>query len=552
MFSLALITGLVFLFFLVLVEPLQAVIVSEYDGEPPDEKIFVEKWGDGSLKDIVYFISSTGAVSGTRYRTTDIYVTAERDDGSAATLQIDANLPSPPPGETKWYRITISDMDLLNAGASMDSLYDLSKIGIGARIEIYNAGTGIIYEVIENGPTSTVYPQIDSIVASYGFSSQHDDDMKSRYIDSLMEIPSGGGGPAGEACTIDEGSVPAREQESGEWSFNYYELVDNGQWVDNGDWFDFGYYDEFDEWVEDWQWVENWEWEENWEHEVTATPTGPFHELLEMEISDPQPAVVKAGQGTTVTVTTRYRNNNPTAWNGTEYTTGINLMQMSGPDTEDWDYYYMWGDRITENMILANTFAYYENYRPQSYSRGSIGGTFEIGYNVPVVEQTWIIPYARFENDVWTRHQTPPLDIDNRFVFGGLNRWYFGFDVPDGGPYLLRFLTEGGTTGDLSTCGGEVVNIQGSPYDDIIIRTVDPRNPFPGGVPINWVGKEHFITDLIGWYEEPEKAYQAKLAYWRGENPEYHGYMRHLWLKFNNTILNGLARLQGKDIELGW
>jgi hypothetical protein len=497
-------------------------------GELPNPRIqpFVE---DGQLREIIYFTRSTGATSGIRYRTTNIYVTATNANGTVAALQIPANFPSPPPGEAWLYQVTIHRSDLLAVGADPASLNNLSRIAIGADLQIHNASTGVVLRTINNGPTSVVYPQIDQLGPDFGFGQHNLDEMKSRFADSLLDVFPPGGGPE---CSIDSGTVLTRAQVSGRWSYNRWASVTHwvyipatctdaqGNSYECGDWYSYQVC------------------------EIVETVTGDYYELLEMEISLPQPSIVKAGQGTTVTVTTRYRNNNPAAWNGSSYTTGITSVQVNGPDTEDWPYYFIHGPRITENMILLSTNVYYENYRPATYSTGCNGGFFNVGYNIPVVEQVWAIPFARFDDiQGWTRHQTMPNDIDNRTVFGGLNRWYFGFDVPDNTSLLMRFLATGGSTGNLTTCGSRIIDIFGSPYDNIWVRTVDPRNPFPGGVPINWVGKEHYITDLIDWYEEPERAYQQKLANWSTQ-----GVMARIWNYFRENILKGLARLQGRDI----
>lgn len=471
----------------------------------------------GFLVGLNYYIQSTGAVSGIRYRTTKYYITIRNFDGTTAVYQFEPIIQPPPPGETLVYKITITDQDLIGAGADPETLGDLSRISIGADLEVYNADTGAVLRTIYNGPTSVVYPQIDRLKTDFGFSDQHIYDMKTRYIDTLLDLETGEPPPGGEACSLDEGSVYVNEQESGRWSYDYWGRVEYSETDEDGSTYSYTVC------------------------EVVNTVTGPYYEKLEMSISTPSPRTVKAGQGTEIIVTTKYRNNNPAAWRNGSYTTGVRAVTMSGPDTEDWEHYRMYGDRITENMILKDTRVYYEPYRSQTYSTGCNGGYFEVGYNVPVVEQTWIIPYARFDEiSGWTRHQTMPADIDNRTVFGGLNRWYFGFDIPDGQTFLLRFMAKGGSTGDLTVCGGTTVTIKGSPYDDIIVRTVDPNNPFPGGTPVNWQGKEHYITQLAGWYREPEKAYQQKLERWKAENALQRAYEYMV-----GHLMQGIKRLIG-------
>ena len=324
------------------------------------------------------------------------------------------------------------------------------------------------------------------------------------------------------------------EQVSGTWTYDYWEWVDFGDWEDWGDYDDEGNWDSWDVWVPDWQLV------------VTKTFTENYHEKIDIEISEPQPAVVAAGRGTYIEVTTRYRNNNPASWNGSSYTTGVNKAEIIAPITEDWQYYKLHRPVVTEDLILANERIYYENYREATYSTGDNGGFATVGYNVPVVEQTWLIPYARFSQDnVWTRHSTKPTDIDNLRIFGGLNRWYFGFDVPDGEEFQLTFNVT--TNSGMEVCANQYIEIQGSPYDEFVVRVVDPRNPFPAGVGVNWQGKEHLITNLADWYDEPERAHNAKVEYFRSG-----AFFKRMFENITNNIQRGIARLRGKDTELQW
>lgn len=495
---------------------------------------------NGALQGIRYHTQSTGAVTGIRYRTTNIYVTVSNYNGTTSTLCVPANFPSPPSGESWLYEVTIFRQDLLDAGADPLALNDLSRISIGADLEVYNQATGAVYRTINNASISTVYPQIEQLGPDFGFSQEHIYDMKSRYVNTLLDIYYAEDGE----CSFDDGVIlHINEQKSGSWSFSYYDWVDNGWWEDHGWWEDDSWQDEDGNWHGSSYWVSNWVWIENWECEPVSVESGDYHELLEMEISEPDPDVVRAGMGTTITVTTRYRNNDPSAWNGTNYTTGVDEVLIRGPLTDNWplvEYTGTLAEPDPQMVLLDTQIAEYVDYRPGSHSRGCIGGTFDYGYNVPVVEQTWLIPYARFEETFdsaqnkwvssWTRHQTPPV-LDYQYTFGGHNRWYFGFKVPEGETFPLRFVAKGGSDGNLVTCGVKYVTIhEESAYDQIIVRTVDPRWPFPGGVPANWIGKEHLITDLEGWYFEREEAEE-----------------RNFLEELSNNFRDGLRRLQGKE-----
>ena len=61
------------------------------------------------------------------------------------------------------------------------------------------------------------------------------------------------------------------------------------------------------------------------------------------------------------------------------------------------------------------------------------------------------------------------------------------------------------------------ITIQGSPYDEIIVRVVDPQNPFPGGISAEWSKFIDAITSLTNWFNEAKTRYQQKLDEWRSQ-----------------------------------
>ena len=454
---------------------------------------------NGSLTEIDYYISSTGASSSTRYRTVRYYVVLSNQDDTTATFSFQPSVSAPPPGQTIIDKITVTAQDLLDAGFTPNSLLlaNLNRISIGADIEIYNGNT--IYRSIynppagTNQPTSIVYPQLDQLGPDFGFGTQDINDMKTRYADSLLDLV--GTSPT---CSLELGTIDSQEQISGHWSEGYYtwETHSSTSTAADGS-----------------STTTTWT-----SCDLTSTITGDYHDKLELSISQPDFPTVMAGQGTSVIVTTRYRNNDPNSWNGSSYTTGVNSMKVMGPDTDDWAQYKISQPQITENMVLQSTNVYYEYYMPESHSTGCNGGWFNVGYNVPVLEQTWVVPYARFDDATgWTRHQTPPTDIDNRYVFGGLNRWYFGFDIPDGQNFSLRFMAKGGVGSALTVCKGTTITILGGAYESFIVRTIDPLNPFPSGKPISWQGFENVITNLATWFREPEIEFQKRVEQWKTE-----------------------------------
>ena len=479
-----------------------------------------------SLSEIDYWVSSSGPSSSIRYKTLDYYITLHNPDGSTTAFSFQPSVAPPPPGQTVIDKFTVTAADLQGAGfpASSLLLQNLSSISLSATIAIYNASTGEILSTFgdQNSMSATIDPVIDQVAGSYGFGPQDIADMKTRYVDSLLGLlnPTPGG-----TCSLAPGSgtVLSQEHVSGQWSFPYWGWVSHSSTSCSTD----------SNGVETCT-TDSWS-----TCEITGSESGTYYEKLWMSISPPDPATVKAGQGAAVTVTTWYENNNPTAWNGSSYANGVQSVTMSGPNTEDWATYKLNNTRMTENMVLKSSRVVYNYYYPQTYSTGCNGGWFNVGYNVPVVEQTWVIPYARFDNNGWTLQQNPPTDIDNRYVFGGLNRWYFGFDIPDGQNFPLQFMAQGGIS-HLSDCGSAQVGIKGTPYDDFYVTTIDPNNPFPGGKPTPWQGFETYITNLKTWFREPQIVYQQKLAEWKNMSVTQ---MIHDF--FVGHMPDGLKRLNG-------
>ena len=479
-----------------------AVTDEIYTGIVPEGGLRINISG-GSLVSIEYFVSSSGATASTRYRTVRYYIDQHSPDGTRKEFSFVPTVTSPPAGETIVDKITVTAQDLLDAGFPLSSLLEenLHKISRGAQIEIYNGST--VYRTIYNGWTSTVWPQIDQVGEDFGFGAQDVSDMKSRYSDTLIpsvidpwdHLPT---------CSLDSGTIDSQEQKSNDWSVGYYTWEEHTSTAADGTESSYTSCD------------------------LTGHITGEYHEKLEMSIAEPDIPIVRAGQGTSVIVTTRYRNNDPDTWDSDSqtYTTGINSVKMTGPDTENWAQYKLTHPQITEDMVLQSSHVYYEYYMPESHSTGCNGGTFTVGHNTPVLEQTWVAPFARFDESTgWTRHQTMPTDIDNlNDVFGGLNRWYFGFDVPDNQSFSLRFMATGGAKykgrSIMNTCGGTTITIKDGAYDSFIVRTVDPLNPFPGYTegPISWKGFEEAITSLANWFREPEIEYQKKLEQWKTES----------------------------------
>lgn len=202
-----------------------------------------------------------------------------------------------------------------------------------------------------------------------------------------------------------------------------------------------------------------------------------YYETLSIvEIRGPDPSVVKAGQGSEIVIVTRYTNQNPRHRNQPFAPSSLTFKALN---TEDWP-----------NTKLE-TIEMIPNVDQPEYHWGN-GRTVE-----------WRLPYAKFDKDGnWTKHWYRPIIDESKFEYGGFQRWYVGFDVPDNVMIPLSFDAIGGHKHTLQVCDERFLTVKGSPFDDFIIRPVDPNNPFPTGTGLNWQGKEHLIYNLKDWYNE--------------------------------------------------
>ena len=214
----------------------------------------------------------------------------------------------------------------------------------------------------------------------------------------------------------------------------------------------------------------------------------PYFETLGISLIGATPQTVKAGQGVELYAITTYTNQNP-AHIGSPY--APSSMRFTGPYTDDWPN----TETRTVNLIpnVANPATFW-------------GG----GRTV-----VWKLPYALIqENGTWTMTNNA-VEAHNYvnaspYNFGGLQRWYFGFDIPDGENFNMSIQGSGGHN-TMQICDERSVTINGTPYEDFVIRTVDPYNPFPtGDVGLNWQGNESIITDLQYWYTEPQMRFSQK------------------------------------------
>lgn len=162
-------------------------IIIEKRNASPGNAIEVKTKNNGMLEQFIYSISSTGAVTGTRYRTTAITVEIGGMTAVISTKKIVEA--SPPPGKQEFYDITVTGEDIINqykrqVGRELtgDEIRDFEnafakpdRINIGAHIELYNAGTGKVLETI------TSIDEIRSKAPKHGFGEKHLKDMESRF-----------------------------------------------------------------------------------------------------------------------------------------------------------------------------------------------------------------------------------------------------------------------------------------------------------------------------------------------------------------------------------
>lgn len=146
--------------------PVLAYSETIWDGSMPSPNI--KPYTDGnSLTEIDYWVSSTGATSGIRYKTIYYYITMHRPDGTSVTFSFQPTVSSPPPRQTIINKITVTAQDLLGAGFTADELQvqNFDRITISATIQIYNAYTGTVYATIgdANSIPETIYPVIDQV-----------------------------------------------------------------------------------------------------------------------------------------------------------------------------------------------------------------------------------------------------------------------------------------------------------------------------------------------------------------------------------------------------
>lgn len=170
----------------------------------PSDNITRITHNDDSLRAITYYVSSTGATSGTRYRTSAITINV---GGQTAVIDISSLGTPPAPGEKQYTLISVTQQDIIKAlpnpndPAVIQALNNPDSIHVGAHIQIYNAGTGQVLATITNKD------DVAPIAGSYGFGNVDITQMESRWkwnigtgnpVDPDPEPEGGGRGHDGE------------------------------------------------------------------------------------------------------------------------------------------------------------------------------------------------------------------------------------------------------------------------------------------------------------------------------------------------------------------
>lgn len=198
------ITALTLLFMLAFCNLALAVTLEDFfpGEEQPFRMIEIDTKGDNSLDKLSYIISSTGATSGKRYRTSAITVTI---GGHTAVIDISSLVGSAPAGSSIYSLITVTKEDIIKAVGEQYrndiQTANPANVNIGAHIQIYNAGTGNVIATITNRS------DVASVAGKEGFGSKDIKDMQTRWQENVgtgnpvvspQPEPSGGRGHDGE------------------------------------------------------------------------------------------------------------------------------------------------------------------------------------------------------------------------------------------------------------------------------------------------------------------------------------------------------------------
>ena len=244
--------------------------------------------------------------------------------------------------------------------------------------------------------------------------------------------------------------------------------------------------------------------------------TGYYYESLTVEMHGADPKTVKAGQGTEVFATTVYTNENP---DHQGEPLAPSSMTITAKNTEDWP------NVETMEVELIPSVS-----NPETHW----GSNQEVEWRIP---WAMIHPDGKWEFAT-TESQAQQFLNQSEFNFGGEQRWYVGFDVPDGEEFSLAMDGLAGVSNQLNVCDERRIDVEGSPYDDFVVRVVDPHNPFPHEVGRNWEGQVNMITNLSPWYAQE----QVELSDRVQSNTENRNFLQRI----QDSFTDGFRRFRGE------
>jgi predicted nucleic acid-binding Zn-ribbon protein len=219
---------------------------------------------------------------------------------------------------------------------------------------------------------------------------------------------------------------------------------------------------------------------------TTESGTQKLYEYLTGQIVNQSRSSMRAGYGFSFEVKTTYRNEDPKS---NAY--GPSRTEAYFPTLVNYLPYLKVADGYQVNMDLLSNSA---SSPPRNETK------------------TWGLPVVyveEYSGNVFDKnYASNPKHNPNENILNGGRKWYVDFEQPDG-PYDFKAKAFDAGVNKLNVCMNGSVEIKGSfigdknGNDDFVRRSVNPNNPFPGGVGWNWIGKESIITALKDWWDGP-------------------------------------------------
>ncbi|HWO75031.1 MAG TPA: hypothetical protein VNM69_03820 [Bacillus sp. (in: firmicutes)] len=205
---------------------------------------------------------------------------------------------------------------------------------------------------------------------------------------------------------------------------------------------------------------------------VVCSPEGGctyYYDHLDVQVNTLSPSQVKAGYGFDLKVHTSYTNEyyGPSSWKGPT--------------------------KVVAYFPQADSFLPTEVELEPLKSAGSW-------------ENDWVLPKVwveKFSGNMFYDKNDVNRDSTDTLLDGG-NKWYTPFKRKDGA-YNFKIVAYYAGKNNLKDCTSQCVIIKGSPFEEHVVRSVLPDNPFPTGVTgYNWQGFEDLIHNLSDWFYQKE------------------------------------------------